>query len=363
MGNYLKKTVGWVTIVSLVLTFFPVFPTAQATSLISAKVTISDSKPQATGVTYTFNFTAAQSATSATFTFQTTFVSNGGSLPSASANYTCPYGWSLTATTTNSYSCAGNAASGAATSVVTQVTNPQKQAQPGIADIYYVDIQTNAGESVRVKFAIIEGVVVSATVDAILEFTVEGVGAGESIKGTSTSVTTTPTAIPFGTLPLTPQSRIGAQDLSVRTNASEGFFVYVYQDQDLTSAAGDTIKCFANGTCVPWSSTAAWTAPTGDLDDERTWGHFGFTSQDPRVQTNGTCSTSTTGTWGNPNDNRWAGFTGNGSVAQAPIMCYPRPFDSQVGGKVRVGYRVEITALQPAGEYTNTLTYIATPTY
>lgn len=360
MINYLKKIVGWVTIVSLVLMLFPLAPNPSAATLTSAKVVITDSKPQATGVNYTFYFTAAENATSVTFTFDSTFTSRGGDLPDIAANYNCPYGWSLSGTTTNSYTCSGSSSSGEASSTITGVTNPTKDAPAGTADVYYVDIETNGGEDARVKFAIIEGVVVTATVDAILEFTISGVNAGTTTKNTTTNVTSTPTAIAFGTLPLTPSSTIAAQDLGVRTNASEGFFVYVFQDQDLTSAAGDKIHCFADGTCVSWSSTQAWSAPSGNLDDEKTWGHFGFTSEDTRVQTDGTCSTSTTGTYGATTDNKWAGFSG---TSQAPVMCYPRPFDSNQGGKIRVGYQVEITALQPAGEYTNTLTYIATPTY
>lgn len=360
MRKHLKKILSWVTLVSLLLMLIPVTPEPFAASLKDAKVVITDSKPGATNVKYTFYFTSANNATSITFTFENTFTQRGGSLPTAGTNYTCPFGWSLTATTTNSYTCSGNAASGSATSEVLGITNPSKNAPVGTADVYYVDIATNGGENVRVKFAIIEGVVVTATVDAILEFTISGVNSGVSVKNTTTNVNSTPNTIAFGTLPLTPSSTIAAQELSVRTNASDGFFVYVFQDHDLTSAGGDTIKCFKDGTCVSWNSTEAWNSPTGDLNDENTWGHFGFTSEDPRVQSDGTCSTTNTGTYGNPTDDKWAGFSG---TSQAPVMCYPRPFDSNQGGKVKVGYRVEITALQPAGEYTNTLTYIATPTY
>ena len=362
MRNSLRKIVGWVTIVSLLLLSFPMVPSPTAESLPSAKVTISDSKPGVSGVTYTFNFTSATNATSVTFTFESTFTTNGGALPSAAGNYSCPFGWSLSATTSLSYTCSGTSNSGSATSTVTGVTNPTKQASAGIADIYYVDIETNGGEDARVKFAIIEGVVVTATVDAILEFTVAGTSTGVSIKNVTTNVTSTPTTINFGTLDLTPSSSIAAQELAVKTNASDGFTVVVFQDQDLTSPAGDTIKCFADGTCVSWSSTQAWASPSENLNNPNTWGHFGFTSEDESVQTDGTCSTSTTGTYGTAAANRWAGFSG---TSQAPVMCHVGPSNGQTYqiGKIKVGYRVEITALQPAGEYTNTLTYIATPTY
>ena len=360
MRKFLKKIFAQLVIVTLVLLSMPVIPTVEGGSLTNAKVVIADSKPAATNVSYTFYFTAAQNATSVTFKFESTFFTRNGSLPAAASSYTCPFGWTTISTSSDGYTCSGSSASGSASSTVSGVRNPNKSASAGTADTYYVDISTNGGESVRVKFAIIEGVVVSATVDAILEFTVSGTSTGVTVKNVTTTVTSTPTTIPFGTLPLTPTSVVAAQELGVRTNASDGFFVYVFQDHDLRSAANDTIKCFSNGTCVNWSSASAWTAPSGDLNDEKTWGHFGFTSEDSRIQTDGTCSTSTTGAYGNASDNKWAGFSGTG---QAPVMCYPRPFDSNKGGKIKVGYRVEITALQPAGEYSNTLTYIATPTY
>lgn len=337
-------------------------PTPKAETLTSAKVTISDSKPAASSVNYVFNFTSATNATSVTFTFQSSFTTNGGALPVEAGSYSCPFGWSLSATTSNSYTCGGTATSGEAVSSVNGVTNPTKQAPVGTADVYYVDIETNAGDEARVKFAIIEGVVVTATVDAILEFTVSGTTTGVSIKNVTTNVASQPNAINFGTLDLTPSSSIAAQLLSVKTNASEGFTVVVFQDQDLTSPAGDTIKCFADGTCETWDSPAAWAAPSGNINNPNTWGHFGFSSEDESVQSNGTCSTSTTGTYGVTNANLWAGFSG---TSQAPVMCHVGPSDGTTYqiGTIKVGYRVEITALQPAGEYTNTLTYIATPTY
>lgn len=359
----LKRIVCSITIVSLVLLGIPFHPNPTAAdTLDKAKVTISDSKPSVSGVTYQFEFTTNATATSITFTFDDSFTSNSGALPTASSDYTCPTGLSLTATTTGSYTCSGGSLSpGAASSIVNNVTNPNKVAPPGTADIYTVKIETSASEIARVKFAIIEGVVVTATVDSILSFSVAGTSTGVGVKNVSSNVTTTAVSIPFGTLPLD-SSRIGVQELTVATNASDGFTVVVFQDHDLTSAAGDKIHCFDDGSCVNYSSAKAWEDPSGILDQINTYGHFGFTSEDESVQTDGTCSTSTVGAYGNYNADRWAGFNG---TTQVPVMCHVGPSDGatyQVG-KIKVGYRVQITALQAAGEYSNTLTYIATPTY
>ena len=47
------------------------------------------------------------------------------------------------------------------------------------------------------------------------------------------------------------------------------------------------------------------------------------------------------------------------------VMYHGGPADGsmQDKGSVEVAYRIQITALQEAGDYTNTLTYVATPTY
>ncbi len=363
MIHFLKRTLSWTIIVSLLLLGFPVTPSPQAASLTNASVTISDSAPAATGVTYNFAFTTGASATSVTFTFDSNFTSRSGALPTAGADYTCPAGLSLTATTSNSFTCAGGTLNpGNATSVVTNITNPTKSAAVGTADTYKVTITTNGGEDGEVMFAIIEAVVVTATVEATLQFTISGVNSATSAKNTLTTATTTPTTIPFGTL-VPNATTVAAQDLRVTTNASDGFFVRVYQDGLLRSAAGDTISTFKDNTPVPISATEAWSAPSGILDTTSTYGHFGFSSEDKGVKSDGTCGDpSTTGAFGDHDSNLWAGFNGTN---REPVMCHTGPADGQTQDKgyTRVVYRVEISSLQPAGEYTNTLTYIATPTY
>ncbi len=367
MINLPKRTLSLITIVSLLMLSVPMVPNPQAASLTNASVTISDSAPAATGVTYDFAFTTAANATSVTFTFDSNFTTRNGALPSAAANYTCPSGLSLSATTSNSYTCAGGTLNaGDATSSVTSVTNPQKSAAVGTADTYKVTVTTNGGENGDVMFAIIEAVVVTATVEATLQFTISGVNNATSAKNTLTTATSTPTTIPFGTL--TPNATtVAAQDLSVTTNASDGFFVRVYQDGLLTSAAGDTISTFQDNTPVPVTSTIGWIAPSGTLDATNTYGHFGLASEDQGLKVSGNdiiCGDPTTGNraFGTSTADLWAGLNGTNRM---PVFCHTGPADgtTEHKGRTRVVYRIEISALQPAGEYTNTLTYIATPTY
>lgn len=364
MEKSLKSIISWVMIISLVLLGFPTLPSLMAqTSLTEASATISDSAPGATGVTYQFDFTTAVNLVAGE-TIDITFPADYTGLLPAAGNVTCPVN-STSSVVGLVITCTVDAGqtvvAGALTVTAAGVENPAKVAAEGIADVYRIDIETDGDEKAQVMVAIIETVVVTATVDATLSFTISGVTTTTVVKNTTTTVGSTTTTIPFGVLPIG-SSVVAAQDLKVATNASEGYTVVVFQDRDLTSAAADTIKCFEEAVCVPVTSTVAWDFPTGILDDIDTYGHFGFTSEDQGIAV--TCQDPAFGTgyFGLKAADLWAGFNG---TDQAIVMCHTGPADgtTEHKGATRVGYQIEITALQQAGEYTNTLTYIATPTY
>ncbi len=226
--------------------------------------------------------------------------------------------------------------------------------------------------------AILDPVTVTARIDATLTFDVMGVDPDEGDRdgefGTGTiwgqidltdDIATEPNLIPFGTIE-PGEIYTAAQDLYVRTNATDGYTVTVFQDGNLMSAAGDEIAPFNNGDVATPSSRTPWTEPEDLLDDEDTWGHFGFTTEDDHITDDG-CDPETDGNFRLEDDDViWAGFDGS---EERTVMCYTGPVpdpDSTLEQNVnytRVGYQVEISQLQPAGEYNNTLTYIATPTF
>jgi len=366
MINSLKRTIVIATIFSLLILSVPVVPRINASSLTSVRDTISNSAPEATDVTHTFDFTTGTALEighriDITFPAEFTDIVVG--------NVTCPANTDESVTG-QIVRCTATAALATSSYEVTVagVTNPSKTNPEGIADTYQISIETTNADGSTVferadaMIAIIEPVTVTATVDAILEFSISGVDQGESIKNTTASVTSTTTTIPFGTLPIG-DSVVAGQDLRVRTNASQGYSVVVFQDQDLSSAAGDEISCFNQGTCVDYTTPTGWAQPLGTIDEIETYGHFGFTSEDEGVA--GSCLDDGdygTGFYGAQAADLWAGFDGTN---QATVMCHTGPSDGSTlhKGFNRVGYRVEITAMQAAGEYTNILTYIATPTY
>ena len=225
-----------------------------------------------------------------------------------------------------------------------QITNP------GNTGPYSIDLAGTQTDSGSTLVAIIDNVVVTASVDTTFTFTVSGVSSGSTVNSspTTTADNTTATTLPFGTL-AAGISKTLAQDLQVTTNATNGFIVTVEQDQNLTSSTGADIDSFANDGAS--STPAAWEGPVGYVGQENTYGHMGLTTEDTTVS--GTAIGS----------DQWVGdFVGT----PREVFYNNGPSDGATAGQgsTRVGYQVEITSLQEAGsDYTATLTYVATPTF
>jgi hypothetical protein len=201
------------------------------------------------------------------------------------------------------------------------------------------------------RVAIVDRVTMTASVDTNMTFTINGVASSTIINGDTTSTTTIPstTAISFGTLSVGTSS-IAGQRLNVSTNAVNGFRVTVTQNQNLTSNSGADIDSFQNG--APAYPPVAWSAPTGAIGNEQTYGHFGVTSDDATLPDGDSYGTSL--------------YAGLVSTSTRTVMYNAGPSDGVTSGigEVLVAYRLQITALQEAAsDYTNQLTYVATPSF
>jgi len=379
----MRRWIGWITVLAMLLMLgFPVMPESQAASLTDVKDTISDSD-LGVDANHEIKFTVtgavpADGQIKITFdaagqNFDLTGVvvgdidlNVGGTERTLGTTQTDTVD-GVTIDTTNDYIlfdlATSTGAISANTAVIVEIgtnaTGGTNQINnPTTAGSYKILIETKDTanaliDSAEAMVAIIEDVVVTATVSATLTFTVSGVASGQEVNGAWTDITSTATTIPFGTLTVN-SSTTAAQDLSVTTNADDGFVVTIFQDQNLTSAGGSDIDCFDDGVCVDYTSATAWSAPAGTLDQENTYGHFGITSEDNSLGTN--CASDYYGS------DLWAGLSG---TTQAEVMCHTGPADGSTAhkGATRVGFTVEINALQEAGDYTNTITYIVTPTY
>ncbi len=221
-----------------------------------------------------------------------------------------------------------------------RVTNPSS------VNSYEFAVTAGAADSGRTRVAIIDNVDVTAVVNTSFTFTVAGLATSTAVNGTSTTGSTTATAIPFGVL-TSGQIKTLAQRLNVTTNARNGFVVTVEQDANLQSSTGADIDGFTNGNYQ--NTPIAWTAPTNLIANENTWGHWGLTSDDDL----------------NASEFGSALFVA-ASTTPRQIFQHSGPSDGVTNdiGSTTVGYQIQISPLQEAGDDYNTiLTYIATPTF
>lgn len=237
------------------------------------------------------------------------------------------------------------------TNATTGPTGDQQITNPSATTSYAIGIAGTMPDSGEVRVAIVDQVVVSANVDTSLTFTVTGVNSSSTVNGsgTTTIATSTSTTLPFGNLPVG-VSRTLAHDLAVTTNASAGFTVTVQQAGSLQSTTGATIDGFIDGTNTVTPS--AWQSPAGQIANPNTYGHWGLTSNDTAIPARSAQFGS----------DQWV----SGSTTPIAVMGHTGPSDGTVinFGAARVGYQIQISALQEAGDdYSTTLRYVATPTF
>jgi hypothetical protein len=228
---------------------------------------------------------------------------------------------------------------------VNQVTNPTATTS------YEFTVAAGPSDSGQFRVAIINDVLVTANVDTTLVFTISGTSSNVTVNGspTTTATTSTSTTLPFETLDADVSKTLG-QDLTIATNARNGYVVTVEQDLDLKSTTGAIIDGFIDGAYT--DTPTGWVDPSNDVLDDTTWGHWGLTSND----------TSLLGAGLDFASDQWVAA----STTPRAIMAHSGPADGvTLGiGRATVGYQIQITALQEAGDdYNTTLTYIATPTF
>ena len=238
------------------------------------------------------------------------------------------------------------------TNAVTGTTGTNRVTNPGSVNSYEFLVTAGAADSGRTRVAILDNVDVTAIVNTSFVFTVSGLATSTVVNGVTTTGSTTATAIPFGVLTAGAAKSMG-QRLNVTTNARNGFVVTVEQDQNLLSSTGADIDGFRDGAYT--NTPEAWgAAPLNQIGNENTWGHWGLTTSDTNL------------------DAQLGGgtFVGSRFVAASTtprnIFAHTGPSDGVTDdiGSTTVGYQIQITPLQEAGDdYSTVLTYIATPTF
>lgn len=235
------------------------------------------------------------------------------------------------------------------TNAISGGTGTNQIENPGVGQ-YEITVDVGGVDSGTTMVAIVAAVTVSATVETRFDFTVDGVNSGELVNGDTVTATSSNNSIPFGVLVANTQAT-AAHDLTISTNAANGFVVTVHTDQQLTAGNGADIDGFVDGSYT--TTPVAWTGPTPVFGSENTYGHWGITTNDD------TTSPALTQVFGSQE-------YVSASTTPVEIFRHNGPTDgtTQGVGITRVGYSVEISDLQEAAnDYTATLTYVATPVF
>jgi len=341
---------------------------ANAAGLTAYKVQINNSQAAATGVTYGFFWTTSATTAIKQIDIQVCTTPSGtctapsgfsSGSPTLASDNIAGSGRTVTAPTGNAFRVVvGTPASQSTQSMFlnfTGVTNPS-----GINTTYYVRSTTYSDTgsttidgTTTAAFAVLDtsSIAVSATVDPNFTFTVTRAVTG-NVNGNFASSdainvsTTTNNSIPFGTLN-TSTASVSAHDITITTNAGNGYEVTASSSAVPPLQSGsDNIDSFTGTNGSP----TAWSSPNGSTPDVNT-GFFGYTTSSNALCT-GTASRFTD----NSSYQRYAGFDTTGGE----VACSTTPKSSDT---TRVGWKLEINNIQPAGQYTGSIILVATPTY
>ncbi|OGG89080.1 hypothetical protein A2592_02270 [Candidatus Kaiserbacteria bacterium RIFOXYD1_FULL_42_15] len=223
---------------------------------------------------------------------------------------------------------------------VNQITNPD-------IGSYEMIVVVGNDDTGLTRVAIIDDALVSNIINSTFAFKISGLATSTLVNGITTTNTTISTAIPFGDL-IPGEVKTMAQKLNVVTNTPNGFVVMIEQDGNPQSSTGADIDSFINGAYT--DKPLSWTAPTNNIINENTWGHWGVTSDDSDLNS--------------------GEFVGTKFIAASTtprtVFSHSGPADgaTQNKGMAEVGYQIEITPLQESeDDYTGSLTYIAMPIF
>lgn len=235
----------------------------------------------------------------------------------------------------------------------------------GTADYYQINVKTRDGsdntiDNSDIVVAPIESVLVSATVDEILNFSIAGDSSGASRCGTTTDVTSTVYSVPWGTISTVNSFLEAAQLLTVSTNADAGYTVKIEENDQMnkdadacdspTSATADyTDSCIQDTTC---GASACSESTSADWTSASSYPGFGYSM----ANSSGTDASFLF----NESSRTFSAkqiADQEASETKATMMTNAGPVS---GSAAYVCYRISVTGLQPAGYYQNIVKYTAT---
>ncbi|MEN9327384.1 MAG: hypothetical protein RI947_192 [Candidatus Parcubacteria bacterium] len=236
----------------------------------------------------------------------------------------------------------------------------------GTSDVYTITIReldgsSNVIDTADVKVAPVEGVLVSATVDTSLTFSITGVDTTSTstcgrTASASTGAASTSTTVPFHTITSSDTAYNMAQLLTVSTNSTSGYGVTVEENAAL-SIDGLGVTTIANTSCGATPCTSGGIAdPTPrDWITYGTYRGFGYSLEnvsgsDAKFQYSDSSRTFNAAPF----------YVTGASTGPPAVMSNGGSVSSS---QVRVCYQIVVSGTQTAGYYLNKLTYIATPNF
>lgn len=260
--------------------------------------------------------------------------------------------------------------------VIDSLINPTPSSShtAGTADTYTIIVDHLSGpssptpysvvDSTSIKIAVVESVRVTAKIEPSITFTITGVASGQTRCNVSTKATSTATSVPFGALTLGSFNDM-AQQLSCVTNALNGYAVTMISDDQL-SIGGDHSTEILNTDCDNENCTdtaeAEWSSETDSSG-------FGFSIQNIDATTVPFEYTTATGNCTGTYCARMipstatAGESGTTDDSDAALTIMSNSSTPSTTEDMYVCYRLTGSTVQPAGDYENQITYVATATF
>lgn len=356
-----RGTIAKIAVVALsVIQLVVPLSEAQAATLSSAKVALSDPRPSQTAVNYTVTVSGV-SATALRCIKATYVTSPGGSTaisaPFSTSSATVNAGSTLLSGSSGTWNISNtansiqytNTSNSTAPSTTTGATFIMQNINNGsTADTsYWLQFATfsDSGcsspiDNVTMGFIYTNGSTLSLTVDQTLTFTVNAVGSTTSCAGSTTTAASTATTIPFGTV--SPASNgLVCQDLTASTNATNGYTIYARYTAAPTNGIGQTIADWTGTNGAPTSFPAAGATEA-----------YGYTTNDQTLSVTGNGANR----FYNGSAYSWSGMTTtNSEVAYEAAGVNSTTY--------RIGHQVDVTTLTKPGTYTTTVIYTCTPVY
>ena len=248
----------------------------------------------------------------------------------------------------------------------------------GTADVYQWTVSTYDGDpagagvildTTDITVAPIEGVLVSATIDETLSFSVAGVTADAGTTGTcgvtrtASSPDTLTYSVPWGTISPTylAATHNTSQLLTVSTNADGGYSVTIVENDQMGKngvtctggTAGESVSCIQDTTCHATPCDSQATTADGGAGTESFPG-LGYSLEEVTAA-EAAFEWDDSGTWlAKQIPDSEAG------ESATTIMTNAGPVDTS---QVYVCYRIDVTATQPSGYYFNKVRYTATAVF